>query len=243
MIMNKNCKSNLNNKKSKHPKLIIVMGALVCIVIIGLLAGCGDADIEDKGDITEADPAEVIKLDIESVKNDLGDQVFNISMEEFISSFNSLYAKDNSSGYLGDIDKWQMYTAAPTLGSTKEMMLYIFSQEPEARSVPQIKIYADSPRSSIYQISIAYDDHSYSPETYDMYRELLHYTLKTMMPDKSDKYLAGLAEALLIAVDESFTTESSTASHNEAAYGNEIMEIYPYYVAGDTMEVRLVPAR
>ena len=253
MSMNVNCKShikNIDNRRSRRQNLITVLSVFLCVVMAGVFSGCGtiDKEVEDNGSKKAA--AEVLKLDVSSVKNDSGEQVFNISLEDFIASFNGAYAKGNdveekaeSTGYLGAVDKWQMYTDSPAIGNHKETTLYVYSQEPEVRSVPQIKIYADSSKNGIYQISLAYDDHSYSPQTYEMYRELCVYTLTVMCGGKTEEEIVALTEDALAAVDESFTLEKAEAAVNDPIYADAVMEIYPYYVAGDTMEIRIVPAR
>ena len=241
---------NIDNRKNRRQNLIAVLSVFLCVMMTGVLAGCGttDKEVEDNGSKKAA--AEVLKLDVNSVKNDSGEQVFNISLEDFIESFNGVYAKgndaeekDDSAGHLGTVDKWQMYTDSPAVGNHKETTLYVYSQEPEVRSVPQIKIYADSSKSGIYQISLAYDDHSYSPQTYEMYKELCIYTLIVMCGGKTEEEIMDLTEDVLAAVDESFTLEKDEAAVNDPIYADAVIEIYPYYVAGDTMEIRIVPAR
>lgn len=245
--MKKNSKAHIkhiNNKKIRQLKLISVLAVLLCVVIAGLLAGSGSADKETEGDASEASSEEVIELNIESAKNDSGNQAFNISLEDFIASFNSHYAKDTNAEYLGSIDQWQIIPESPTVYASKDTSCYIFSQEPDIRSVPQLKVYADSTKTGIYQISLAYDDHSYSPETYDMYRELCMYTFMVMCPEMTKDELSTLIDDILSSVDESFTYEKPTdGAAAGSIYKDKNVEVFSYNVAGDTMEVRIAPAR
>lgn len=215
---------------------------LSCLMTIFLFAGCSDVQRAEDVEDLKPNNSDVIELNIKIIETDSGIEAFDICTEDFINSFNSYYAKDKGSDYLEEIYKWKMFATAPMLNNTKETMMYVFSQEPEARSMPQIKIYADSPKSSIYQVSMCYDDHSYSPETYAIYEELCYYTLKTVFPDKSKKEINELNKRLLLELDRSYTPDQTAVNKiPDIKYSENGIGVYPYNVAGDTIELRFAP--
>ena len=227
-----------NADKGKRSRAVSCAFAAVCIAILTVMAGCGG----EAGETSSGGTAQPVKLNPEVTVSDKGEETFGISPEDFIKSFNSFYKMDNAEAYLSDIDSWTMYATGPTLHNSNETMCYAYSEEPAVRSIPKLVLYADSFASGIYQISICYDDHSYSPETYELYRELVFYTLRTMFPDKTDKDIKERTETMLKAVDDSFTTDKESANiMPELTYSENGIGLYPYYVVGELMEVRIIP--
>lgn len=225
-------------QKRKYNKKSVLSAAVISLIALFTISGC---DISSESRSPEA--AEPVKLDIQVVKSQTGEDAFSFSLEEFIKSFNSFYAAEKGEEYLPEVDKWNMYATGPTIHNSNETMCFAYSQEPAVRAIPQIIIYADSYATEVYQISISYDDHSYSPETYDLYKELTAYTLKTMFPDKKEKEIKEYTDSILAALDESFTTDkTSKDTMPQLIYNEGGIGIYPYYVVGELMEVRLIPA-
>lgn len=216
--------------------------AILCVALLMMLGGCASKSAEDMNEHKD-ETLEPVKFDVQIVKTDTGEDAFSISMEDFIESYNSFYAKDNGEGYLGDVDEWQMFASGPTFHNANETTCYTYSEDLSVRAIPQMKIYADSPNSGIYQISLAYDDHSYSIETYDMYEEMCFYAMRTLFPDESDKEIKNRCELMMKAVDESFTLDKQEAEEMpELTYQYNGVGMYPYYLVGKMMEIRIVPA-
>lgn len=230
-------------KKRNKPVILTFMCMLMLIVFCGCHNNTAD-DITDGektagSDIEQSNP---VKLDIDIIQTETGENALSISIEDFIKSFNSFYAKDNGTGYLGDVDEWQMFAAGPTFYNPNETTCFIYSEDMSVRSIPQMKVYADSIASGIYQISLSYDDHSYSIETYDMYEEMCFYTIRTIFPNETDKEIKEICELMLNAVDESFTLDKQDAEKMPEliSYQKDGIGMYPYYVVGEMMEICIV---
>lgn len=213
------------NRNGSHMTAVICMSVIIILSII--VSGCSSAGDE----ASSSKGCETVKLHVETVSTDQGENAFSISLEDFIRSFNSFYKAEKGDKYLGEAGQWMMYASC-----------YVYSEDPDSRVFPQIMIYADSPVSEIYQISLCYDDHSYQPATYDIYKELIFYALRTIFPDKSEEEIKALSEKMLTAVEDSFTTDKEAANHTpEMTYREDGIGIYPYYVVGELMELRIVP--
>ena len=208
-------------------RIATVICMIVCTAVSIMLLGCSNASDQAPS------PAgrEPVKLQVEAVNTAQGEIAFSISLEDLIKSFNSFYAAENGDGYLSEADQWMMQASC-----------YAYSEEPDSRVFPQIMVYADSAVSEICQISLCYDDHSYSPATYDIYKDLIFYTFRTMFPGKPAEEVKTVSEKMLTAVEDSFTTDKETADRIPGmAYREDGIGIYPYYVVGELMEIRIVP--
>ena len=223
----------------KYRRLVLF---LFCVIMAVTLCGCNNSQELSK-DHTEESKAnnEIIQLDIDVIKTETGDEAFSISLTDFIESFNSYYSKNNSEIFLKGLEEWQIYDAVVDVNNDIVTTCYAFSEDMDIRALPQLRIYADNTKSGIRQISMCYDIHSFSPETYERYEELCYYVMRTMVPDAADDEVWSYTSKLLDALDESFTTDKTyQAEGPEYTWGK--VGAYPYYVVGETTELRLIPA-
>lgn len=203
-----------------------------------VMTGCTDFK-QDKDAFDNND--RTIKLDVEVIDADNGENAFNISLIDFIESFNSCYKKDNDEILLKGLEEWQLYDVVLDKDNGNVTTCYSFSEDVDIRALPQLKVCSDNTKSDIKQISVCYDIHSFSPETYEQYEEMCYYVLRTMITELSDDEVKEYTYKMLEALDESFTTDK-TSHDAEQKYTLGPVSVYPYYVVGETMELRVVPA-
>ena len=215
---------------------------LFCVIMAVTLCGCNNSQELSKDHTEESKTNNaIIQLDIDVIKTETGDEAFSISLTDFIESFNSYYNKDNTEIFLRGLEEWQIYDAVVDVNNDIVTTCYAFSEDMDIRALPQLRIYADNTKSGIRQISMCYDIHSFSPETYERYEELCYYVMRTMMTGANDSEVETYTSKLLDALDESFTTDKTyQAERPEYTWGK--VGAYPYYVVGETTELRLIPA-
>ena len=213
-----------------------------CVIMAVTLCGCNNSQELSKDHTEESKTNNaIIQLDIDVIKTETGDEAFSISLTDFIESFNSYYSKNNSEIFLRGLEEWQIYDAVVDVNNDIVTTCYMFSEDMDIRALPQLRIYADNTKSGIRQISMCYDIHSFSPETYERYEELCYYVMRTMVTDATDDEVWSYTSKLLDALDESFTTDKAyQAEEPEYIWGK--VGAYPYYVVGETTELRLIPA-
>ena len=211
------------------------------VIMAVTLCGCNNSQELSKDHTAESKANnEIIQLDIDVIKTETGDEAFSISLTDFIESFNSYYSKNNSEIFLKGLEEWQIYDAVVDVNNDIVTTCYAFSEDMDIRALPQLRIYADNTKSGIRQISMCYDIHSFSPETYERYEDLCYYVIRTMVPDVPDSEVETYTSELQDALDESFTTDKAyQAEEPEYTWGK--VGAYPYYVVGETMELRLIP--
>lgn len=222
----------------KYRQIVIIF---FCAMMIFILSGCSNSQKLSKENTEDLKNSnEIIQLDVETIESQAGDYTFNISLTDFIESFNSHYNKDNDEILLTGLEDWEMYDVVLESNDDNVTTCYVFSEDVDIRALPQLKVNADNTMSGIRQISMCYDMHSYSPETYECYEELCYYALRTMVVDATDDEVKEYTSELLDALDESFTTDK-TYYDNDPKYTWGPVGAYPYYVVGKTMELRLIP--
>ena len=103
---------------------------LFCVIMAVTLCGCNNSQELSK-DHTEESKAnnEIIQLDIDVIKTETGDETFNISLTDFIESFNSYYSKNNSEIFLKGLEEWQIYDAVVDVNNDIVTTCYAFSED------------------------------------------------------------------------------------------------------------------
>lgn len=254
-------------KALKLPRIALCMMCAFCIVMVAMTAGCAKREDMEKyadpgqsgavqendGEAAEYNRDEIKRIDIAIVETQQGERAFSMTPKDFIKSYNNFYRAEqgeaeNSDQYLAPVQDWQSYTAAPTVHMTHETNCYLYSEDETVRSLPVLMIYADGGSSPVQQISVSYDEHSYSPQTYALYEEMCFYTLQVMLPERDREKVTTLRDTVLAAAEESFTTDQSASGslpaflyYVENSNGEGGVGVYPYFVVGQSEEVRIIP--
>lgn len=220
---------------------------IACMILsFMILTGCGaGGSTEPEGGNSQGiDPEEdneIMALDVLTIENEEDQLVFDISMNDFIKSYNSRYRRDAREDYLPPAHEWPFYNTM-AIHSDNETLCYRFSEDEKIRSIPEISIFTPATDDHIQQIMVSYDDHSYSIPTYEMYEELCNYTLKTMFPDLEDNEAAELCSQINTLADENISNVSySSDAVPVALYHKQGAGVYPYYCIGEELRFCIIP--
>lgn len=137
---------------------------------------------------------EIQKLDISVIENRENELVFDISLDDFIESYNSLYFRDKGRDYLLPKSEWRKLTYDDAIHSDHETSLLEFSVDQRVWSQPTITVYVPTNADYIQEITVNFDEHGYSESFYTAFEELCFYTLKVFFPDTPDKEIISLYE-------------------------------------------------
>ena len=129
-------------------------------------------------DDVQSEPVEVVELDIGVTEIAHNELAFTITLDEFISSFNSYYFQHHNKAYFEKVSKWQKHSNGHELFLSSEVTGYSFTQDPQIWSLPRVSVYFPSGSDYIQQIVLTFDDHGYQASMYELYQEICFYTLK-----------------------------------------------------------------
>lgn len=236
-------------------KVVKIMLAVVFVLLLGL--GClmavfgfmPDAQGLDAGGQTEtgmAEEASVQTLDIGVQKNDNDELVFDVTLDDFIASYNGYYWQGNEARYLRPLDEWQVSKLDNTVESAYPVTQYTHRAEDNVWTLPVMNVMVPEGGEDIQQVDLNYDEHSYSEASYALFEKDCYYTLKVFFPDLSDEQLTALYEAVnQSAYDNTFPSSqqyrTGSAQLPAMLYYRDGIGVFGYFAIGAPVHFCVVP--
>lgn len=188
--------------------------------------------------------AEIQQLDIEVIENRENELVFNISIDDFIESYNSFWNQDHDWAYLKPSSEWQWYLYDTAIHSSYETFYVYFTEDDHIYPQSTVSVYVPSNGNYIQEITINFDEHSYSESGYEQYKQICFYTLKVFFPDLSDDSIMDLCtevntlgNANVFTSDEWYSSDSVPC----ALFYKDGIGVYPYFAIGDWVHLCIIP--
>lgn len=179
-------------------------------------------------------------LDIEVIENRENELVFSISIDEFIGHFNEIYGSD----YLTPSSQWQCFPRDSGVHSEQAMDLYYFTKDEQVYSLPTITVYVPTNADYVQEITVNFDEHSYTEWGYEQYRKMCFCTCKVFLPDLSDEAILNLCtEAIALGDRNIFSSEEwyGPGIVPCALFCRDGIGIYPYFAIGDWERLCVIP--
>jgi len=176
--------------------------------------------------------AEIKELDISAIENRENELVFNISLDDFIDSYNGYYWNDKSVRYFPPSYMWESYTAENSVHSGHETLLYTFTEDEKLWSFPTISAYVPTNRDYIQEITLEFDNHGYTDELHEIYEEHCLYTLKVFFPNLSNEKITELYSEINAYAFDHFPFPELSYSRNstpQILYHKDGIGVYPYF--------------
>lgn len=185
---------------------------------------------------------EIQILDIRARNNKKGQLLFSISMEEFIDCYNAYYREDNGIDYLQPYSEW--YSYVQDFGKHRGAIHYEFTADKKIWTLPTITVFSLEGERTILELTVNFDDHSYSDEMYAQYEEMCFYTLRVFFPNlKKQKIIQLYKDINELAYQNIFPNGQGFHSGNPPSdlyYQNEI-GVYPYFAFGESVRLCMIP--
>lgn len=197
-----------------------VAGSL--LIVFGFLPEMGSDQNIKQPTSNSSEEAPLHELDIAVQKNANDENVFNITMDDFIQSYNGYYWQDHGERYLQAANEWQVSSWDSTVESAYPATQYSFRADENTWTLPVVNVIVPDAGEQIQQIDLNYDEHSYSEATYALFEKDCYYTLKVFFPDLSEEQLTGLYQTI-----------------NQSSYDNTFPLTQKYRVGSAQLPVKL----
>jgi len=185
-----------------------------------------------------------ISINTEVIKNKENENVFSFSLDEFIDAYNSIFFKDKKSKYLTKKEKWRRFEHDTAIHSPHPSVRYEFTKDKKILSLPAISVYTPSDTDFVQEITVSFDDHSYSEEMYAIYEEMCFYTLRVFFKNLSYERITSLYKTINeTAYNNMFPNEKrySYGSIPSAVYYKNGIAVYPYFAIGQSVHLCIIP--
>ncbi len=167
---------------------------------------------------------------------------FANSLEDFIDCYNDYYYKDKGEVYIQPYSEW--YSYVQDFGRYKGDMHCEFTADKKIWTLPTITMYTPQDETIIKELTVDFDDHSYTEKMYKQYEEMCFYTLKVFFPDMDEKEITKLYKKLnKKAYANIFQNEQGFHSDNPPSdlYYRDEVGVYPYFAYGESVRMCIIP--
>ncbi len=183
------------------------------------------------------------ELEMGIVENQAGEFVFTFSIDDFIGRYNSIYQAGKGEAYLAPSSEWRAYNYDRAIHSGYGCSYYNYSKDESILPFPTISVYTPSGSDNVHEITLNFDDHSYTEPLFKAYEDMCFYTLKTLLPDLADEEIVTLYTTLNDLAYEHLTLVDYTPeSVPYAVYCRENVAVYPYFAIGESLRLCIIPA-
>lgn len=140
--------------------------------------------------------------------------------------------------------EWQWYLYDTAIHSSYETFYVYFTEDNQIYPQSTVSMYVPSNGNYIQEITINFDEHSYSESGYEQYKQICFYTLKVFFPDFSDDSIMDLCmEAITLGNENVFTSDEWYSSDSVpcALFYKDGIGVYPYFAIGDWEHFCIIP--
>lgn len=183
-------------------------------------------------------------LDIQVMENRKNELVFTISTSDYVENYNSYYKVDYCRSLLPPVSQWQCFTYDSAIHSEYETKCYSFTEDERVYSLPTITVYVPTNDDYIQQITVNFDEHSFTQSGFEQYKEMCYYTMKVFFPDLSDARIMDLCAEIVALGNQNVFSSDEWFSKNAvpfALFYREGIGVYPYFAIGDWEHFCIIP--
>ena len=183
-------------------------------------------------------------LDIQVMENRKNELVFTISTSDYVESYNSYYKVDYCRSLLPPVSQWQCFIYDSAIHSEYETKCYSFTEDEHVYSMPTITVYVPTNDDYIQQITVNFDEHSFTQSGFEQYKEMCYYTMKVFFPDLSDARIMDLCAEIVALGNQNVFSSDEWFSKNAvpfALFYREGIGVYPYFAIGDWEHFCIIP--
>ncbi len=192
----------------------------------------------------ETTAPEVTWEPVEVIENRENEPVLSLSIEEYIGRYNERYRRETGRDYLRPWGQWTITAEEATIHRDYDTVCCYFTADDAIYPLPTISVYVPPNGNCIQQITVNFDDHSYTESMFQLYEQMCFFTLQAVFPEMTDGETRELAEKLnRLAYENIFPHEQGYKKGcvPSALYCRDSIGIYAYFAAGEWVHFTVIP--
>lgn len=186
--------------------------------------------------------AETLNTGIRQVHGD--DPAFSATLEEFIRCFNGVFRRENAADYFPDVSRWSCSTLSRGIHSKYPARQYRFCEDETVYSLPTVTVYTPLEEHCIQEITINFDEHSYTEAGFQRYKVLVLSAILTFFPELSKEAAEAIRDEMLsLGSQHVFDSQTwfGSAAVPATVYYKDGIGLYPYDAIGDWRRFCMIP--
>ena len=180
----------------------------------------------------------------EVVENRNGEFVFSIGIDDYIDCYNALFKKDNGSNFFTPSAQWQCYYRDSGIHSAYRMNYFYFTPDEQVHTLPTVAVYVPTNDDRIQEITVNFDEHSYTESGYHLFQEMCGYTMRVFFPDLPDETVSAVcSEIISLGNQNVFSSDEwyDVGSVPSVLFHKNSIGVYPYFAIGDWERFCIIP--
>lgn len=141
------------------------------------------------------------------------------------------------------VEKWEKEDLGETIHFGAETVRYIYKIFDGMQNSPSITLYKPVGTDKICEITVDYDDHAFSFETMESYKDIAASVLSQFFPSRNDEEINKLFDDMVVYSDE-HTSETSflDSTPGKTMYDENGIATYSYFAYGEYSHICLIPS-
>lgn len=231
--------------------LVLLLAGLGVLMVVGMVVlpdGSEQAVVTETAEPTNplAEEAPIKELDVGMAAGDEGTLTFDITLDDFIASYNGYYWQEEGARYLLAASEWTQEQLERTVQSAEPATRYSYRVDEDTWTLPQLRVTVPEDSELVEEVAVCYDEHSFSSATYALFEEDCFYTLKTFFPDIDDAQLTEIVETVnQSAYDHTFLSSQQyrpgTAQLPPLLYYRDGIGVFGYFAIGSPVHFCIIP--
>ena len=231
--------------------LVLLLAGLGVLMVVGMVVlpdGSEQAVVTETAEPTNplAEEAPIKELDVGMAAGDEGTLTFDITLDDFIASYNGYYWQEEGARYLLAASEWTQEQLERTVQSTEPATRYSYRVDEDTWTLPQLRVTVPEDSELVEEVTVCYDEHSFSSATYALFEEDCFYTLKTFFSDLDDAQLTEIVETVnQSAYDHTFLSSQQyrpgTAQLPVLLYHRDGIGVFGYFAVGAPVHFCIIP--
>ncbi len=220
--------------------LFAMLTATVVLVIIRRPVRNTGNEPATEDSLTEQTALPVIRAETDED----GNTVFSLTLDSFIEAFNTCCLQTQSQPYLRPSSDWRQNEVERAPHGQGKTVIYNFTRDENDWALPTLSAYVPAGGERISEVTLNFDDHSYTPELFDEYKELSLCALRLFCPDLPAQDAEALFREMIAFADHNILPETQwygADSVPQTVYCFADAGVYPYFAFGDWLRICFVP--
>ena len=180
----------------------------------------------------------------EVVENRNGEFVFSIGIDDYIDCYNALFKKDNGSNFFTPSAQWKCYHRDSGIHSAYRMNYFYFTPDEQVHSLPTVAVYVPTNADRIQEITVNFDEHSYTESGYHLFQEMCGYPMRVFFPDLPDETVSAVcSEIISLGNQNVFSSDEwyDVGAIPSVLFHKNGIGVYPYFAIGDWERFCIIP--
>lgn len=124
------------------------------------------------------------------------------------------------------------------------MNYFYFTPDEQVHTLPTVAVYIPTNDDCIQEVTVNFDEHSYTESGYHLFQEMCGYTMRVFFPDLPDDTVSAVCSEIISSGNQNvFSSDEwyDVGSVPSVLFHKNGIGVYPYFAIGDWERFCIIP--